>query len=36
MNDTATSPLAVEMRGITKKFPGIIANDQVDFDVRPG
>jgi len=36
MIDNATSPLAVEMRGITKKFPGIIANDQVDFDVRPG
>ncbi|MEN8098060.1 MAG: ABC transporter ATP-binding protein [Chloroflexota bacterium] len=27
---------AVEMRGITKRFPGVIANDQVDFDLRPG
>ena len=24
------------MRGITKRFPGIIANDRVDFDVRRG
>jgi simple sugar transport system ATP-binding protein len=32
-----TSPsLAVEMRGITKRFPGVIANDRVDFDLRPG
>ena len=25
-----------EMRGITKRFPGVLANDQVDFDVRAG
>jgi ABC-type uncharacterized transport system ATPase subunit len=24
------------MRGITKRFPGIVANDSVDFDLRPG
>jgi simple sugar transport system ATP-binding protein len=24
----------VEMRGITKRFPGIVADDRVDFDVR--
>ena len=24
------------MRGITKRFPGIVANDAVDFDLRPG
>ena len=29
-------PLAVEMRGIVKRFPGIVANDEVDFDVRRG
>jgi ABC-type uncharacterized transport system ATPase subunit len=28
--------LLVEMRGIVKRFPGLIANDHVDFDVRPG
>src|SRR4030042_4942309 len=26
----------LEMRGITKRFPGVIANDNVDFDVRRG
>ncbi|MDZ4765999.1 MAG: ABC transporter ATP-binding protein [Chloroflexota bacterium] len=26
----------VEMRAISKKFPGVIANDAVDFDVRAG
>jgi general nucleoside transport system ATP-binding protein len=29
-------PLAVAMRGITKRFPGVIANDQVDFELRKG
>ncbi|MDO9545974.1 MAG: ABC transporter ATP-binding protein [Pelolinea sp.] len=24
----------MEMRGITKRFPGVLANDNVDFDVR--
>lgn len=32
----SNQPLAVAMRGITKRFPGVIANDQVDFDVRKG
>jgi len=26
----------LEMRGITKRFPGVLANDRVDFDVYPG
>jgi simple sugar transport system ATP-binding protein len=26
----------LEMRGITKRFPGVLANDSVDFDVRAG
>jgi len=26
----------VSMRGITKHFPGVLANDHVDFDLRPG
>ncbi len=26
----------LEMRGITKRFPGVVANDQVDFDLRNG
>lgn len=27
---------AVEMRGIVMRFPGVLANDHVDFDLRPG
>ncbi|MBM2847574.1 MAG: heme ABC transporter ATP-binding protein [Chloroflexi bacterium RBG_16_63_12] len=27
---------AVEMRGIIKRFPGVLANDRVDFDLRAG
>ena len=27
---------ALQARGIGKAFPGIVANDRVDFDVRPG
>lgn len=26
----------VELRGIVKRFPGVIANDHIDFDVRAG
>ena len=26
----------LELRGITKRFPGVIANDSVDLDVQPG
>jgi general nucleoside transport system ATP-binding protein len=38
MSDTPAdpSPLAVEMRGIVKRFPGVVANDGVDFDLRAG
>ena len=32
----ASSPLVLEMRGITKRFPGIVANDDVSFDLRRG
>jgi ABC-type uncharacterized transport system ATPase subunit len=31
-----TTPLAVEMRGVTKQFPGVLANDSVDLEVLPG
>jgi simple sugar transport system ATP-binding protein len=30
------SELAIEMKGIVKRFPGVVANDQVDFAVRTG
>ena len=26
----------LEARGITKQFPGVLANDHVDFDLKPG
>jgi general nucleoside transport system ATP-binding protein len=26
----------LELRGITKRFPGVVANDRVDFDLRQG
>jgi ABC-type uncharacterized transport system ATPase subunit len=26
----------LELKGITKRFPGVVANDRVDFDVRAG
>jgi len=28
--------LEIEMRGIVKEFPGVLANDHVDFDLRKG
>src|SRR5918999_5145502 len=31
----ADAPL-LELRGITKQFPGVLANDQVDFDLSKG
>ena len=29
-------PFAVEMRQVVKQFPGVLANDHVDFEVRKG
>jgi simple sugar transport system ATP-binding protein len=31
-----TEPPVVELRGITKRFPGVVANDHVDFDLGRG
>ncbi len=30
------SELALEVKGITKRFPGVLANDRVDFSLRKG
>jgi general nucleoside transport system ATP-binding protein len=30
------APPALEMRGITKRYPGVVANDRIDLTVRPG
>ncbi|MDP6633857.1 MAG: sugar ABC transporter ATP-binding protein [Phycisphaerae bacterium] len=32
----ASDPPLVEMKGIVKRFPGVIALDGVDFELRPG
>src|SRR5947208_11889285 len=32
----ASKPAALEMRGVTKRFPGVLANDHIDLDVRRG
>ena len=34
--ETAVGAPALEMRGITKRYPGVVANDHIDLDVRPG
>ena len=31
-----TDGLALSMCGVTKRFPGVLANDRVDFDLAPG
>ncbi|HMU92511.1 MAG TPA: ABC transporter ATP-binding protein [Anaerolineales bacterium] len=33
---TPEIPLAVEMRGIVKRFPGVLASNHVDFELRAG
>lgn len=33
---TSDDQLALNMVGITKQFPGVLANDDIDFDVRRG
>ena len=30
------NPIVLDARGITKKFPGVLANDNVNFDLRKG
>ncbi len=38
MTEDAASgrPPALEMRGITKRYPGVVANDHIDLDLRGG
>ncbi len=36
MNDLNKGDVMLEMKGITKRFPGVLANYKVDFDVRSG
>jgi len=30
------TPIVLDAKGITKRFPGVLANDHVDFDLRQG
>ncbi len=36
MTESIPSNVVVEMKGIVKRFPGVLANDHVDFDLRAG
>ena len=36
MTESTPSNVVVEMKGIVKRFPGVLANDHVDFDLRAG
>jgi general nucleoside transport system ATP-binding protein len=36
LQPTSEAPLVVEMRKIVKRFPGVLANDRVDFELRRG
>src|SRR6187402_2063290 len=31
-----SAPTVLELKGITKRFPGVVANDSIDFDLRRG
>jgi simple sugar transport system ATP-binding protein len=35
-DEVSTVPPRLEVRGVTKQFPGVLANDHVDFAVAPG
>jgi general nucleoside transport system ATP-binding protein len=35
-NRTVDAAPVLELRGITKQFPGVLANDHIDFDLRGG
>jgi ABC-type uncharacterized transport system ATPase subunit len=35
VTQTVSAP-ALEMRGITKRYPGVVANDGIDLEIRPG
>lgn len=35
-NENFRSEVPVQMRGIVKRFPGVVANDHIDFDIKHG
>lgn len=36
LEGAARGETILEMRGITKRFPGVVANDHIDFDIKGG
>jgi simple sugar transport system ATP-binding protein len=36
MRKVKLGEIVLEMRGITKRFPGVLANDHIDFDLKAG
>ena len=36
IQDTKRGETILEARGITKKFPGVVANDRIDFEIKAG
>ena len=36
MTENTTTPVILEVKGVTKQFPGVLANDSVNFDLREG
>lgn len=36
MNDTGEAPVLLHLDGLTKAYPGVVANDSVSFDIREG
>ncbi len=36
LSDVKPGEVILEMRGITKRFPGVLANDHIDFNIRAG
>lgn len=36
LEDIQPGDTILEARGITKRFPGVVANDQIDFEIRAG
>lgn len=35
-HESGAAPAALSAHGITKRFPGVLANDNVDFEILPG
>jgi simple sugar transport system ATP-binding protein len=35
-DDVKHGDIVLEARGITKRFPGVVANDRIDFEMRAG